>query len=191
MNKNRLEAFTDGVMAILITILVLDLKAPHGVHWSDLRQLTEPFMAYLVSFIAIATYWNNHHHLLQATQRITGKVLWANAHLLFWLSLMPLVTSWVGQHIDARLPELCYVIVMGMCGLSYAIFNRVLIQTNGRHSKIAQATQHDWKVPVSLIIYLGSALLTASWPLIGLVGSLMGLLVWLIPNQLIEQLYTK
>lgn len=187
MSKSRVEAFTDGVIAILITILVLDLRPPEGVSWSALHQLIEPFLAYVVSFVAIAIYWNNHHHLYQTVKRIDGIVLWANTALLFWLSLLPFATAWVGENLTAMLPELSYAIVSFMCGLTYNLLDCCLIHSNGQNSRVAVISQHDHKRWLSLLIYFIGCLLTLVWPPAGLVASIVVSILWFIPNRRVEQ----
>ncbi|MFD1317415.1 TMEM175 family protein [Loigolactobacillus zhaoyuanensis] len=187
MTKSRVEAFTDGVIAILITILVLDLHAPEDVTWIALRQLGEPFFAYVVSFIAIAIYWNNHHHLYQTVKKIDGTVLWVNTALLFWLSILPFATAWVGEHLTAMLPELIYAFVSFMCGLTYNLLDRCLVRVNGANSRVAIVSKHDRKRWLSLAIYAVGCLLTFVWPPAGLGASLMVSVLWFIPNQRVEQ----
>ncbi|MFC6170021.1 TMEM175 family protein [Loigolactobacillus jiayinensis] len=187
MTKSRVEAFTDGVIAILITILVLDLHAPTATSWAALGELGEPFFAYVVSFIAIAIYWNNHHHLYQTVKKINGAVLWANTALLFWLSLLPFATAWVGEHLTAFLPELVYAVISLMCGLTYNLLNRCLVSVNGPQSSVAVISRHDRKRWLSLLIYLIGCILTLLWPLAGLGASLVVSVLWFIPNQRVEQ----
>ena len=153
MNKTRLEAFSDGVIAIIITIMVLELKIPHGADWQSLRNLAPKFVSYVISFIYIAIYWNNHHHLLHTVKHVTGSILWANIHLLFWLSLVPFVTAWAGENHFAELPVAVYSFVMLMAGVAYFILSRFLIKVNGKDSLLSRAVGRDVKGIISMIGY--------------------------------------
>jgi uncharacterized membrane protein len=153
MNKTRLEAFSDGVIAIIITIMVLELKIPHGADWQSLRNLAPKFVSYVISFIYIAIYWNNHHHLLHTVKHVTGSILWANIHLLFWLSLVPFVTAWAGENHFAELPVAVYSFVMLMAGVAYFILSRSLIKVSGKDSLLSKAVGRDLKGIISIIGY--------------------------------------
>src|SRR3954471_16827667 len=153
MKKGRLEAFSDGVIAIISTIMVLELKIPHGADWEALRPLVPVFLTYVLSFVYLGIYWNNHHHMLYVTDQINGGILWANMHLLFWLSLIPFVTGWMGENHFAEAPVAVYGVVLFMCAVAYFILVRVLIARHGRDSKLAKAIGSDFKGKVSVVIY--------------------------------------
>ena len=152
MSKGRLEAFSDGVIAIIITIMVLELKVPHGATWADLRELLPVMVSYVLSFINVGIYWNNHHHLLQAVKQVDGRVLWANMHLLFWLSLMPFATAWMGENDFAALPTALYGGVLLLSAIAYTILVRVLLAVHGRDSTLATAIGSDVKGNISLVL---------------------------------------
>ena len=187
MGKGRLEAFSDGVLAIIITIMVLELKVPHGDSWAALQPLIPVFFSYLLSFIYLGIYWNNHHHLLQAARHVSGSVLWANLHLLFWLSLIPFVTGWMGENHFAPLPVALYGGVLLFSAIAYYILSQSLIASHGKDSALAIALGRDFKGKVSLVIYAVAILLAFvnSW----FAGSLYTLvaLLWLIPDRRIEK----
>jgi uncharacterized membrane protein len=187
MGKNRLEAFSDGVLAIIITIMVLEMKVPHGEHLASLEPLLPVFLSYVLSFVYVGIYWNNHHHMLHAAKRITGAALWANLHLLFWLSLFPFITGWMGENHFARLPTALYGVVLLMAGTSYWILQRVLIAGEGSDSILARATGKDLKGNLSLLIY-AAAIPTAffnQW--ISQVCYVFVALMWLVPDRRIEK----
>ena len=154
MEKGRLEAFSDGVIAIIITIMVLELKVPHGTDFAALTPLLPVFLSYVLSFIYIGIYWNNHHHLLQVTERVNGGILWRNLHLLFWLSLIPFVTGWMGENHFAALPTALYGVVLLMSAVAYWLLQQGIIGEHGRNSRIAAALGTDWKGKVSPVLYL-------------------------------------
>src|SRR5687767_15167068 len=159
MTKGRLEAFSDGVLAIIITIMVLELKVPHGVTVAALQPLFPVFVSYILSFVYLGIYWNNHHHLLHATHRVNGPVLWANLHLLFWLSLIPFTTGWMGENHFAELPTALYGFVLFMAAVAYWLLEHAIIAEQGRDSLLAVAVGRDWKAKLSLLLYaLGIAL---------------------------------
>src|SRR5215218_6549212 len=153
MNKARLEAFSDGVIAILITIMVLELKTPHGDDWQALRPVFPVLVTYVLSFAFLGIYWNNHHHMLHAAERVNGPILWANHHLLFWLSLVPFVTGWMGENHDASMPTAAYGVVMVMAAIAYTVLQRAILAHHGPHSKLAQAIGPDGKGKLSLGLY--------------------------------------
>jgi uncharacterized membrane protein len=187
VSKGRLEAFSDGVIAIIITIMVLELKVPHGDTWSVLSPLLPVFISYVLSFVHVAIYWNNHHHLLQATKRVSGAVLWSNAHLLFWLSLIPFVTAWMGENAFAPNTVALYGIVLIMCALAYAILVRALLREHHADSSLVRAIGRDGKGNLSLALYvLGIATSFASGRL-GLVFYAAVSIIWLIPDRRIER----
>src|SRR5918911_1469196 len=150
MQKSRLEAFSDGVIAIIITIMVLELKVPHGADLAALQPLLPVFLSYVLSFIYVGIYWSNHHHLLHATKRIDGRILWANLHLLFWLSLFPFATGWMGENHVAPLPTAAYGLVLLMAAIAYYLLERLIIARQGRDSVLAAALGQDWKAVLSM-----------------------------------------
>src|ERR1035437_1923105 len=154
MNKTRLEAFSDGVIAIIITIMVLELKIPHGADWQSLRNLAPKFVSYVISFVYIAIYWNNHHHLLHTVKHVTGSILWANIHLLFWISLVPFVTAWAGENHFAELPVAVYSFILLMAGIAYFILSRTIISVHGKDSLLSTAIGRDIKGIISIVGYL-------------------------------------
>ncbi len=187
MTTGRLEAFSDGVFAIIITIMVLELKVPHGAGFAELRPLLPVFLSYVLSFIFIGIYWNNHHHMLHAVEHVAGGNLWANLHLLFWLSLVPFVTGWMGENNFAPLPVAIYGGVLLCAAFAYTILQLSLIRTEGRNSALARAMGRDWKGKASLVIYLG-AIGVALWqPLLACAGYVAVAILWLIPDRRIER----
>ena len=191
MQKNRLEAFSDGVLAIIITIMVLELKVPHEVDLPALQPLVPVFLSYVLSFIYVGIYWNNHHHLLHATKHVSGGVLWANLHLLFWLSLFPFTTGWVGENHVAPAPVAVYGFVLLMAALAYLLLQRALILQQGRNSLLASAIGGDWKGKLSFALYLVAVPLAflSPWTAIGLYVFVA--LLWLIPDRRIERALAK
>src|SRR5690349_3227445 len=164
MHKNRLEAFSDGVLAIIITIMVLELKVPHGSDLASLKPLLPVFLSYILSFIYVGIYWNNHHHLLHATQKISGGVLWANLHLLFWLSLFPFATGWMGENHFTTTPTAAYGVVLLMAAIAYYVLQCTIIAQQGRDSLLAAAVGKDWKGKISPAFYLLAILLALKSP---------------------------
>jgi uncharacterized membrane protein len=156
MEKGRLEAFSDGVIAIIITIMVLELKVPHGADFATLKPLLPVFLSYVLSFIYVGIYWNNHHHLFQATERVNGAILWTNLHLLFWLSLIPFVTGWVGENHFEAVPTALYGVVLFCASIAYMLLQRAIVREHGRESKIASALGKDWKGKISSLGYLAA-----------------------------------
>ena len=187
MNKTRLEAFSDGVIAIIITIMVLELKIPHGADWQSLRNLAPKFVSYVISFIYIAIYWNNHHHLLHSVKHVTGSILWANIHLLFWLSLVPFVTAWAGENHFAELPVAVYSFVMLMAGVAYFILSRSLIKVNGKDSLLSKAVGRDVKGIISMIGYAVGVPLAFVFSDGTMLIIIAIALLWLIPDTRIEK----
>jgi len=187
MTKGRLEAFSDGVIAIIITIMVLELRVPHEAALAALRPLIPKFMCYVLSFVMLGIYWNNHHHLLQATRHVDGRVLLANMHLLFWLSLVPFVTGWMGENNFAALPVAAYGAVMLLAAIAYYILVRALIALHGEGSTIATAIGSDFKGKVSVAIYAAAMLLAVVNPLLS--GGLYVLVavIWFIPDRRLER----
>ena len=186
MNKNRLEAFSDGVLAIIITILVLELKVPHGADLEALRPLLPVFLTYVLSFIYLGIYWNNHHHLLHATTRVNGRILWANLHLLFWLSLVPFTTGWMGENHFAPLPSAAYGAVLLLAAVAYTILQRAIIAEQGPGSRLAAAVGVDRKGKVSLALYLAAIPLAFVREWIADALYVAVALLWLVPDRRIE-----
>ncbi len=187
MGKSRMEAFSDGVLAIILTIMVLELKVPHGDELSSLKPLLPFFLSYILSFIYIGIYWNNHHHLLHAVQQINGKVLWANNHLLFWLSLIPFSTGWMGENHFTTLPVVIYGIILMMAGIAYYILVRVLVNQNIHNVKLAKAVGADKKGKLSVIIYFVAIFFSFVHPYIGCCLYILVATIWLIPDKRIEK----
>ncbi len=186
MSKSRLEAFSDGVLAIIITIMVLELKAPREATPEALVPLIPPGLSYLLSFVFVGIYWNNHHHLLQAARRIDGRVLWANLHLLFWLSLIPVVTSWMGQTGFAPWPVAAYGAVLVLAAVAYAVLTRTLIARDGAGSALAQAVGRDRKGLASLAGYVVAIPLAFAEPRLSCVVYALVAALWLVPDRRIE-----
>jgi len=191
MHKGRLEAFSDGVIAIIITIMVLELEIPHESDLAALLPLLPKFLSYTLSFVYLGIYWNNHHHLLQAARQINGSVLWANLHLLFWLSLIPFVTGWMGENNFAKIPLVFYGVVLWMAGLAYYILVRALISHHGADSVIAKAIGRDEKGIRSLYIYTAAIALAfvAEW--VAAILYVLVAIIWLVPDRRIENNLTK
>ena len=187
MNKTRLEAFSDGVIAILITILVLELKVPHGTDLAALQPLAPVFLTYVLSFVMLGIYWNNHHHLLHAAEGISGGILWANLHLLFWLSLIPFVTGWMGENHFAALPTAGYGMVLLAAAIAYTILVRAIIAHEGSHSRLGTAVGRDAKGYISLAIYTTAILSTLVHPGIAQVLYVVVATIWLVPDRRIEK----
>jgi uncharacterized membrane protein len=178
-----MEAFSDGVIAIIITIMVLELKVPHGTDLAALRDLLPVLARYVLSFVYVAIYWNNHHHLLHACERINGAIMWANMHLLFWLSLIPFVTSWAGEHRDAPLPAAAYGIVLLMAGVAYWVMERYMVRENGPQSVLAEAVGRDRKGLLSMIGYAAAiALAFVSPHVAGVIYALVAVM-WIVPDR--------
>jgi uncharacterized membrane protein len=187
MSKGRMEAFSDGVFAIIITIMVLELKAPHGATLGTLRALVPTFLCYLLSFVFVAIYWNNHHHLLQAVRHVSGPVLWANVHLLFWLSLTPFVTAWMGENEFAPLPVALYGSVLLMSGAAYFILAQALVALHGEGSTIAKALGADVKGRVSVVVYAVAIALAFAHPSWSCALYVLVAILWLVPDTRIER----
>lgn len=187
MQKNRMEAFSDGVLAIILTIMVLELKVPHEVSVQALVHMVPVFLSYVLSFIYIAIYWNNHHHLLHTVKRINGSILWANNHLLFWLSLVPFVTAWSGENKFAALPAALYGVVLFMAAVAYYILTMTIIAKHGKDSVLARATGKDYKGKVSVGLYAVSVPLAFWAPLVALGIYAAVAVMWLIPDPRIER----
>ena len=186
MSKGRLEAFSDGVLAIVITIMVLELKAPHEASLEAVEPLLPEFLSYVLSFVMVGIYWNNHHHLLQAAEHIDGRVLWANLHLLFWLSLVPFVTAWMGKSSFAPWPVAAYGVVMLLSGCAYFLLTRVLIAHHGSESRLARAVGRDLKAGVSVLTYAAAIPLSFIDPRIACALYVFVAIIWLVPDRRIE-----
>jgi uncharacterized membrane protein len=191
MQTNRLEAFSDGVLAIIITIMVLELKVPHGVELDALKPILPVLLSYVLSFIYLGIYWNNHHHLFHSTKQVTGGILWANLHLLFWLSLFPFTTGWIGENHIAPTPTAVYGFVLLMAAIAYYILQRVIIAQEGRDSLLAAAIGRDWKGKLSLVLYLTAIPLALLSPWIANGLYVFVALLWLIPDLRIERVLNK
>ena len=187
MGKGRLEAFSDGVLAIIITIMVLELKVPHGEHIEALTPLIPVFFSYVLSFIYVGIYWNNHHHMLHTAHRVTGPILWANLHLLFWLSLFPFVTGWMGENHFAAVPSAVYGVVLFMAAVAYWILQQTIIASQGSNSILRKALGSDWKGKSSPVAYAVAVLLAFWSPSLAQGLYVMVALIWLIPDQRIEK----
>lgn len=191
MRKGRLEAFSDGVLAIIITIMVLEMKVPHGNDFASLKSLIPVVTSYILSFIYIGIYWNNHHHLMHTVTHITGKVLWANLYLLFWLSLVPFVTGWMGENEFAVIPVALYGLILLMAAIAYFILQSIILKQHGKDSILANAIGNDLKGKISPILYAIGII--ASWfsPLVA--GGIYALVafIWLIPDRRIERIFNE
>jgi uncharacterized membrane protein len=187
MTTGRLEAFSDGVIAIIITIMVLDLKIPHGDGLEELRPLLPVFLSYVLSFCYVGIYWNNHHHMLHACTAITGGILWANLHLLFWLSLFPFTAGWMGENHFTAVPTALYGVVLLMAAIAYFLLQRSIIQSQGQDSFLKKAIGRDWKGKLSPVLYVMAILATlwSSW--IAQAVLVIAALIWLIPDRRIEK----
>jgi len=186
MQKERLTAFSDGVIAIIITIMVLELKVPHGADWGTLAALAPTFLSYVLSFVYIAIYWNNHHHLLYACEHVNGAILWANMHLLFWLSLIPFATGWMGENHFAALPTALYGVALLMPAIAYYVLQSAIIALHGRHGMLARAVGSDFKGKISPVLYLTAIGLAFVAPWAAQAIYVGVALMWLIPDRRIE-----
>ena len=186
MPKGRLEAFSDGVIAIIITIMVLEMKVPHGDRLQNLVPLLPVFLSYILSFVYVGIYWNNHHHMLHATTTVTGAMLWANLHLLFWLSLFPFATGWMGENHFTALPTALYGAVLLMAAIAYYLLERTIIRAQGPESILQQAVGRDWKGKLSPLLYVTAIVATLLSPAISQVLFVVVALIWLIPDRRIE-----
>ncbi len=191
MSKTRLEAFSDGVIAIIITIMVLELRPPHEATWSALQPLIPAGLSYVLSFIMIGIYWHNHHHMLQAVHRVNGGVLWANSHLLFWLSLIPFVTAWMGETRFAPVPVAAYGAVLICAAIAYYILSHVLIAHHGRDSTLAKAFGRDRKGKLSVAIYAAAVVLSFVNSVIACGLYVLVAVIWLVPDRRIERMMSE
>jgi|SRR5689334_2698094 uncharacterized membrane protein len=187
MSKGRLEAFSDGVIAIIITIMVLELKVPHGDRMDELVPLIPTFLSYVLSFVYVGIYWNNHHHLLHTSKVVTGSMLWANLHLLFWLSLFPFATGWMGENHFAGAPTVLYGTVLLMAAIAYFLLEHTIMRAHGPDSILKQSVGRDWKAKVSLVLYLLAVVVALRWAWIADAAFVAAALLWLIPDRRIEK----
>ena len=188
MNKSRLEAFSDGVLAIIITIMVLELQVPHGTAgWDALRPLLPRFLSYLLSFVYLGIYWNNHHHLFQVARHVDGVVLWANLHLLFWLSLFPFVTGWIGENPISTATTAAYGSILLMAALAYFLLVRALLHRHGKDSDLSRAIGRDFKGVVSVVLYVMGIACAFVWPVISILIYVGVGAMWMIPDRRMER----
>ena len=187
MEKDRLLAFSDGVVAIIITIMVLELKVPHGSSLEDLAGVLPTFLSYVLSFVYVAIYWNNHHHLLYTVNRVDGLILWANTHLLFWLSLVPFATAWMGENHFAKLPTAIYGVALLMPALAYFILQKAILRREGQNSTLAAALGRDFKGKISPVLYAAAIALSFVSPLLAGIIYVFVAVMWLIPDRRIER----
>jgi uncharacterized membrane protein len=187
MGKDRLAAFSDGVIAIIITIMVLELKVPHGADWAALRGVAPNFVAYVLSFVYLAIYWNNHHHLLHTVTRVDGLILWANSHLLFWLSLVPAATAWMGENFLAPLPTAVYGVSLLMPAIAYQLLQRAIVHQQGKHSVLASAIGSDVKGKISPLLYAAAVALAFVDAWLSIAIYALVAVMWLVPDRRIEK----
>jgi uncharacterized membrane protein len=187
MNTSRIEAFSDGVIAIIITIMVLELKVPHGADLAALVPMIPKFLAYVLSFTYVGIYWNNHHHLLHATRQVSGGILWANLNLLFWLSMLPIVTAWAGENHTANVPTACYGVVLLLASISYWLLQRAIIAAQGAQSLLRHAVGRDLKGKISPLLYTMGIAAAFGSPVLAQALYLIVALLWLIPDRRIEK----
>lgn len=187
MHTNRLEAFSDGVLAIIITIMVLELNVPEGTSWQEIMPVIPVLLTYVISFIYIGIYWNNHHHLFHVTEKVSGGVLWCNLHLLFWLSLMPFATAWMDENGFASLPTAVYGFILLMAAVAWQMMSAQIIKTEGRQSKVAQAYRRDWKQILSISLYAAGIALSFLWPPAGIAMYVLVAVLWFMPDKRMEK----
>jgi len=187
MTKGRLEAFSDGVLAIIITVMVLEMKVPHGDSLQSLKPVLPVFTSYVLSFVYIGIYWNNHHHMLLAAHKINGSVLWANTHLLFWLSLVPFVTGWMGENNFTKIPVALYGIILLMAALAYYLLAHCFTSLHGKDSSFSKALGNDFKGKLSVLIYALGIILSFFYPLAGLALYVLVAVIWFVPDKRFER----
>jgi uncharacterized membrane protein len=190
MGKDRLAAFSDGVIAIIITIMVLELKVPHGADWAALRGVAPNFVAYVLSFVYLAIYWNNHHHLLHTVTRVDGLILWANSHLLFWLSLVPAATAWMGENFLAPLPTAVYGVSLLMPAIAYQLLQRAIVHQQGKHSVLASALGNDFKGKLSPLLYAAAVALAFVDAWLSIAIYALVAVMWFIPDRRLSRVST-
>ncbi|MFY9687760.1 MAG: TMEM175 family protein [Pseudolabrys sp.] len=188
MGKERLAAFSDGVIAIIITIMVLELKLPHGADWATLAGLRPHFLSYVLSFIYLAIYWNNHHHLLHTVTRVDGLILWANSHLLFWLSLIPAATAWLGDNVPAPVPTAVYGVSLLMAAIAYYLLQQAIVHREGKRSVLAKALGNDLKGKISPVLYLAAIALAFVNAWLSIAIYVLVAVMWLVPDRRIEKM---
>jgi uncharacterized membrane protein len=188
MGKDRLTAFSDGVIAVIITIMVLELKIPEGDGWDALAQIGPVFIAYVLSFIYVAIYWNNHHHMLHTVTHVDGVILWANSHLLFWLSLVPASTWWLGEHFPAPLPTAVYGVTLLMPAIAYTLLQMAIVHRQGPHSVLASAVGSDFKGKASVVLYVAGIALAFIVPWASIALYILVAVMWFIPDRRIENM---
>ncbi len=191
MNKNRLEAFSDGVLAIIITIMVLEFKVPEGIDCNALQPLLPKFLSYILSFIYIGIYWNNHHHMMHTVRHVNGKILWANLHLLFWLSLIPFATAWNGDNLFAPFPIMMYGVILLMNGVAYYILQGFILKQQGESSLLKKAIGNDFKGKSSPILYIIAVLFANYYPIVSGAIYILVALIWLVPDKRIERVFNE
>jgi uncharacterized membrane protein len=191
MDRGRLEAFSDGVIAIIITIMVLEMKVPRGDGLNELLPLLPVFLSYVLSFVYVGIYWNNHHHMLHTCTRVTGAILWANLHLLFWLSLFPFATGWMGETYFTAVPTALYGVVLLMAAIAYYVLERAIIRVQGPDSVLKKAVGRDWKGKLSPVIYVVAIVATFGSPWIAEALFVAAALIWLIPDRRIENILPR
>ncbi|WP_412463823.1 TMEM175 family protein [Flavobacterium mekongense] len=191
MNKNRLEAFSDGVLAIIITIMVLEFKVPNDTTFESVVKLSHKFLSYILSFIYVGIYWNNHHHMLHTVKRVNGTILWANLHLLFWLSLIPFATAWIGEHHFAPFPMMLYGLILLMNAIAYFILQTVILKHHGKDSLLSKAIGKDYKGKISVFLYLIAVLATKNYTEVSGAIYILVALIWLVPDKRIEKVFTE
>jgi len=187
MGKDRLTAFSDGVIAIVITIMVLELKVPHGADWPALAEVAPHFVSYVLSFVYLAIYWNNHHHLLHTVMRVDGLILWANSNLLFWLSLIPISTAWLGENLLKPVPTAVYGVVLLMPAIAYYLLQQAILHRHGKQSVLARALGSDFKGKVSPLLYLAAIGLAFVKPWLSIAIYAAVAIMWLVPDRRIEK----
>jgi len=188
MNKSRLEAFSDGVIAILITIMMLEMKVPIGKDFASLKPVIPKFISYVLSFVYLGIYWNNHHHMMHTVKKVSGSILWANLHLLFWLSLVPFVTDWMGENNFAPVPIALYGIVLLMAAIAYFLLQGQILSVDGKDSLLAKAIGKDLKGKISPILYLAAILLSYFNQWVAVAIYVLVVLIWLVPDKRIERI---
>jgi uncharacterized membrane protein len=191
MNKNRLEAFSDGVLAIIITIMVLEFKVPEGIDCNALKPLLPKFLSYILSFIYIGIYWNNHHHMMHTVKRVNGAILWANLHLLFWLSLIPFATAWNGDNHFAPFPMMMYGVILLMNGIAYFVLQNVILKHQGDDSLLKKAIGSDFKGKSSPVLYIIAVLFANYYPIVSGAIYILVALMWLVPDKRIERIFNE
>jgi len=191
MNKNRLEAFSDGVLAIIITIMVLEFKVPNSTNYEAIMPLLHKFLSYILSFIYVGIYWNNHHHMMHTVKQVNGKILWANLHLLFWLSMIPFATAWIGEHHFAPFPMMFYGIILFMNGFAYFLLQTQIIKNHGKESQLSKAIGNGLKEKASVILYAIAIAFANFYPIVSGVIYIFVAFLWLIPDTRIERILNE